>query len=593
MKLTVDQFDVSKSDLVIKDIKKDEAQAIVSPSGTVGANLINKLTILSGDPVNGAGSYSATIGVKNPVADGKNITGTKNVTYVVAGELLADANVAYDTKAWNAVDAFKVDLSDKAPAYFDATKVVVKNAAQKVLEQGKDYELVVTDKEGNPATIDDLKKVGNWLVYVKGIPGEKFAYAGMTETAVAVNVIAGKLTDANVSFYYNDEMKNADFVVDYTGKNVLENAKIVVKDKNGKVLTEGTDYKVVVKKDGKEVTEAIDKGVYTVTVESDSYKLNATVTMKITVSAIEATPELANEQETIIKGVDDNTNGKPADDPADVTGVPYTGKAIVPEMKYKTKEQDAKGNYIYAELPASAYEYVVVDAKGKVVSEIVDPGKYTVKVKDAKADDNWNVATKDVALTVIDDKYFLDVPSTQWYYGAVNTAYENGWIKGYNGSNIFGPETSITRADVCVIVARMAGVDLALDRENAGSEIGFFETPFADVNGNMYYAEAIAWAANTGIVSGDSNTGNFRPADQISREEFAAIMARYAAKTGADITADTAVLADYADASAVSGWAKDYVAWAVEEGIMGVNTSVLDPAADITRAQVAAMAVRL
>ena len=68
--------------------------------------------------------------------------------------------------------------------------------------------------------------------------------------------------------------------------------------------------------------------------------------------------------------------------------------------------------------------------------------------------------------------------------------------------------------------------------------------------------------------------------------------ARFAEKMGKDITADASVLDDYADASAVAGWAKGYVAWAVENGIMGKDTSVLWPTEDITRAAVAAMLVR-
>ncbi len=70
------------------------------------------------------------------------------------------------------------------------------------------------------------------------------------------------------------------------------------------------------------------------------------------------------------------------------------------------------------------------------------------------------------------------------------------------------------------------------------------------------------------------------------------MMARYAKTVGHDATVDASVLDDYADASSVAGWAKDYVAWAVEAGIMGQNTSVLWPTEDITRAAVATMLVR-
>ena len=53
----------------------------------------------------------------------------------------------------------------------------------------------------------------------------------------------------------------------------------------------------------------------------------------------------------------------------------------------------------------------------------------------------------------------------------------------------------------------------------------------------MYYAEAVAWAAHNGIVKGDANTGAFRPSDKVSRQEFAAMMARYAESVGHDVPA--------------------------------------------------------
>ena len=105
--------------------------------------------------------------------------------------------------------------------------------------------------------------------------------------------------------------------------------------------------------------------------------------MNITVNAISATPVLANEQEVIVKGEKDKVPGTPngTNDTADAVGVPYTGKAIVPEMKYDQGEGRRRRAHL-RRLPASAYEYVVTDAKGKVVSRVVDPDTYTVKVKD-------------------------------------------------------------------------------------------------------------------------------------------------------------------------------------------------------------------
>ena len=280
---------------------------------------------------------------------------------------------------------------------------------------------------------------------------------------------------------------------------------------------------------------------------------------------------------------------------APLTGAGYTVAGLDVERLVGEEYKDLAEN---AELKLTLEQYDAEDEIWKTVVTAEGEGecRLTVAPLNSSVASNYKFATE--AGTVVDFRVvdesklkFYDVPADQWYFDTVAQAANKGWIKGYNNTKLFGPNDAITRADVCVIMARMAGKGLWID-ENAGSEEKFFETPFADVNGKMYYAEAVAWAANTGIVKGDSNTGNFRPADQISRQEFAAMMARYAEVQGHDISADASALDDYADASSVADWAKDYVAWTVEAGIMGQGTSVLWPTEDITRAAVATMLVR-
>ena len=71
----------------------------------------------------------------------------------------------------------------------------------------------------------------------------------------------------------------------------------------------------------------------------------------------------------------------------------------------------------------------------------------------------------------------------------------------------------------------------------------------------MYYAQAIAWATNTGIVKGDGNTGNFRrtTGDPFPRR-VAAIMMRYAQKAGDDTVVEDGALDAYVDADQVPAW---------------------------------------
>lgn len=107
-----------------------------------------------------------------------------------------------------------------------------------------------------------------------------------------------------------------------------------------------------------------------------------------------------------------------------------------------------------------------------------------------------------------------------------------------------------------------------------------------------YYTDAVAWAAANGIVSGYGN-GSFGPEDVITREQIAAILYRYAAYKGYDVSG-RADLSGYTDRAQVSGYAAEAMAWANAAGLMtGTSASTLTPGGPATRAQAAALLMRL
>ena len=171
---------------------------------------------------------------------------------------------------------------------------------------------------------------------------------------------------------------------------------------------------------------------------------------------------------------------------------------------------------------------------------------------------------------------------------------DKGLIKGYADTNVFGPNDTITRADVAVILYRMArGTDASVDDGLGYSEVSGWKTGFSDIDegglGNMYYAKAVAWANKVGIVHGYEN-GTFGPYDAITREQLATMLANYAKVVDrATVELDEDALATMADAGSVSDWAEKAVSWAVAEGLMG-NGGSINPTASITRAETAAMA---
>ncbi len=169
---------------------------------------------------------------------------------------------------------------------------------------------------------------------------------------------------------------------------------------------------------------------------------------------------------------------------------------------------------------------------------------------------------------------FLDVSKDDWYYSAVRYNHEHGYFNGY-GNGCFGPSNNIQRQDFVLILARIAGADLsAYEGKNGG---------FSDVQTGSYYASAVAWAKDKGIVTGYS-ADNFGVGTYISREQISLILCRYL-NGSASGDVDT-ILNAYPDGGNTSPWAKAGVAWAVENGIIG-NSDYLNPNGNAGRAEVA------
>ena len=171
---------------------------------------------------------------------------------------------------------------------------------------------------------------------------------------------------------------------------------------------------------------------------------------------------------------------------------------------------------------------------------------------------------------------FVDVAPNAWYKDAVQYAYDHGLMTGVSDTE-FAPEATTTRAMIVSILARLEGVTTA---QAAG---------FADVDDNDWYATAVNWAANVGVVNGyEDNT--FRPNQPITREQLAAILMNYAAYKGEDVS-NRADLTGYTDQP--STWAEETMQWAVAEGLIsGVTADTLQPQGAATRAQVAAILQR-
>ena len=171
---------------------------------------------------------------------------------------------------------------------------------------------------------------------------------------------------------------------------------------------------------------------------------------------------------------------------------------------------------------------------------------------------------------------FRDISEDDWFYEDVLFAHEEGLLTG-TAKRTFSPYANTTRAMMATVLWRMDG-----EPETKA------DSRFTDVAGGQWYSDAVAWADENGIVKG-YGTGAFGTNDAVTREQFAAMLYRYARYSGRVIQTGND-LTDFKDAGKVSSWAQDAMLWAVHNGIItGKPGKLLDPQGTATRAEIAAM----
>jgi uncharacterized repeat protein (TIGR02543 family) len=174
---------------------------------------------------------------------------------------------------------------------------------------------------------------------------------------------------------------------------------------------------------------------------------------------------------------------------------------------------------------------------------------------------------------------YTDVPVNSWYTNAVDYVTAKGLMNGVS-EGAFDPLGTLSRGMLATILWRLEG-----------SPATTSESIFPDVASGRWYSDAIVWATAEGIVKGYSN-GNFGPNDPVTREQFAAIMYRYAATKSYDVS-KSASLSEYVDQKTVSNWALDSMRWANATGlIVGTPASTLVPTRNANRAQAATILMR-
>ncbi|OUO44906.1 hypothetical protein B5F79_10735 [Olsenella sp. An285] len=610
---TINPLDLSTASVTMSDISKFEVGKGMPQEAVVNGVTLDEKDLdieFAGSSNEGDlsllnfGTYTASVAA-DPASG--NVTGATEATFSVVDKVVNADDLLFKGKKVGNVrnDPYYVLLEDLKNTAFGDDDFSVDQLAWTwwgdliVKYPGAKLSVTYTDANGNQVTAKDVNTtVGDYKVTVRvDATSNEYNYGS---DAVTMTIRTRKdAIKANADLYFKldgavtddrDEWGWAPEHVTYTGENILDRIDTVL-EYRGEALTAGTDYNVTVYRyDGFDdrifktaVDSVTDAGLYQVVVSSGDYMLefpDQDLDFWFYVDPIKL--------EKVYVGSDAVKTF------SDQSFIPYTGKAADYYFYYMNGDEVVRLDDV---IELSHFYFTPEGGQTTDADAIVDCGEYYASIYLADGVKNYDLCVYNTFNTphvfVKVANIFADVAAGDWYAEPVYAAKTLGYMTGYDDGTFFGPADSIKRGDVAMVLWKMAGRPEVDEFGDSYDETTGFVTGFSDVDGNLYYAEAIAWAHRLDIISGDDNATTFRPDDNVTREELAKMLYVYSKLQDKTYDVDVdAVLSEYDDESTVSEWAREYVAWCVDMDVMGQDSGLKGNQA-ISRAEVATMAVRL
>lgn len=186
----------------------------------------------------------------------------------------------------------------------------------------------------------------------------------------------------------------------------------------------------------------------------------------------------------------------------------------------------------------------------------------------------WVKSVSEIVLGEEETPAFCDLDGTEPYYASAKGLAQAGLLYGDENGR-FMPDDTLTRAQLTALLHRMDGTPAA------------GKAAFSDVGDGAWYASAVGWAAETGLVSGYPD-GRFDPDGAVTREQLAAILFRYAVSRGLDAVTPADYLRAFPDAPAAASDAIPALNWCVGNGLLAArDDGGLHPGDAATRAEAA------
>jgi len=276
------------------------------------------------------------------------------------------------------------------------------------------------------------------------------------------------------------------------------------------------------------------------------------------------------------------TENSISEEPADTDTVDYQQLlmllALMNSQKYDVEATVGAGATLTTDGAAQikfnkSQDYTIELEDGYVVTDVIVNGKSIGAVteftlKNVRKDQKVEIVTERV-------NPYADLAGEAAYYDIVLDLYYRGIMNG-DGVN-FGAEETLTRAQLVTVLWRAAGEPSI-----------YTDMDFEDVAEDAYYAPAVAWAYELGIMEGDG-VKNFYVDDNITVEELCTVIYRWVKLNGGGYEDDSWKNADYADIKDVSDWALEAVVYFAENEILPVADGKLNPNADALRWLIAVM----
>lgn len=216
-------------------------------------------------------------------------------------------------------------------------------------------------------------------------------------------------------------------------------------------------------------------------------------------------------------------------------------------------------------------------------------GNYTfvpalIREEGGKAQITFRLKASGIYAAVVHRKTFTDL-NGHWAANEVTMLASKTIIQGTSDKE-FSPNAPVTRAEFTAMLVRALGLTGPQANPNRS---------FTDVNSGAWYASAVATAVENGLIEGFAD-GEFRPNEQITRQQMSVLLVRGLKLAGAETPAGnpSATLAGFEDRSQIGAWAEEAAAIAVESGLMkGRGNGSFAPEASSTRAEAATVLARM